>query len=149
MVGTGTGDAGRRLPVYRAMNDPAAAVIGKSIRDVIDDRTALHAVSYDTKRRAGDEVNPATIRFPNLPGSAADGQRLIEPSPAYRLKDGTLVRFWRNYGDDTHKHYIWRLYVSSVTTTEQPGPPRTHGHPLQQHAAKHRQPCRMAASSHS
>jgi hypothetical protein len=99
-------------PVYLAMNDPAAAVIGKSIRDVIDDRTALHAVSYDTKRRAGDEVNPATIRFPNLPGSAADGQRLIEPSPAYRLKDGTLVRFWRNYGDDTHKHYIWRLYVS-------------------------------------
>ena len=99
-------------PVYRAMNDPEAAVIGKSIREVIDDRTALHAISYDTKRRAGDQVNPATIRHPNLPGSAADGQRLIEPSPAYRLKDGTLVRFWRNYGDDTHKHYIWRLYVS-------------------------------------
>jgi hypothetical protein len=99
-------------PIYRALNNPEAAVIGKSIRDVIDDRTELHAISYDTKRRAGDQENPATIRHPNLPGSAADGQRLIEPSPAYRLKDGTLVRFWRNYGDDMHKHYIWRLYVS-------------------------------------
>lgn len=99
-------------PVYRAMNNPEAAVIGKSIRDVIDDRAALHAVSYDTKRRAGDQVNPATIRLPNLPGSAADGQRLIEPSPAYRLKDGTLVRFWRDYGNLKRDLYIWRLYVS-------------------------------------
>ena len=99
-------------PVYRAMNDPAAVVIGKSIRDVIDDRTALHAISYDTKRRTGDQVNPATIRLPNLPGSPADGQRLIEPSPAYRLKDGTLVRFWRNYGNATRELYVWRLYVS-------------------------------------
>jgi hypothetical protein len=99
-------------PVYPAMNDPRVAVIGKSIRDVIDDRSALHAISYDTTRRAGDQVNPATIRFPNLPGSPADGQRPIEPSPAYRLKDGTLVRFWRNYGNATRDLYIWRLYVS-------------------------------------
>ena len=105
-----TADEG--YPVYRAMNNPEAAVIGKSIRDVIDDRTALHAISYDTKRRAGNGADPATIRHPNLPGSPADGQRLIEPSPAYRLKDGTLVRFWRDYGNAKRDLYIWRLYVS-------------------------------------
>jgi len=82
------------------------------IRDVIDYRRAQHAISYDTKRLAGSDKNPATIRHPNLPGSAADGQRLIEPSPAYRLKDSTLVRFWRNYGNTKRDLFIWRLYVS-------------------------------------
>jgi hypothetical protein len=103
-------DAG--IPVYPAMNDPEVASIGKAIRDVIDDRTAQHSISYDTKRRTGDNANPLTIRHPNLPGSPADGQRLIEPSPAYRLKDGTLVRFWRNYGNASRDLFIWRLYVS-------------------------------------
>jgi hypothetical protein len=103
-------DAG--FPVYPAMNDPRVAALGKASRKIIDDRTAQHAISYDTKRRAGNDANPATIRHPNLPGSAADGQRLIEPSPAYRLKDGTLVRFWRNYGNTTRDVFIWRLYVS-------------------------------------
>lgn len=100
------------FPVYSAMNDPRSAALGKTIRDVIDDSRALHAISYDTKRRAGHEANPATLRHPILPGSPADGQRLIEPSPAYRLKDGTLVRFWRNYGNAKRDLFIWRLYVS-------------------------------------
>jgi hypothetical protein len=103
-------DAG--FPIYPAMNDPRVASLGKTIRDVIDHLSAQHAISYDTKRRAGNDANPATIRLPNLPGSPADGQRLIEPSPAYRLKDGTLVRFWRDYGNLKRDLYIWRLYVS-------------------------------------
>lgn len=103
-------DAG--FPVYPALNDPRFAALGKTIREVIDAPTALHAISYDTKRRAGHDANPATLRHPNLPGSPADGQRLIEPSPAYRLKDGTLVRFWRNYGNAKRDLFIWRLYVS-------------------------------------
>ena len=99
-------------PIYPAMSDPQVAAMGKTIRDVIDDRTAQHAVSYDNKRRDGDNLNPATVRHPNLPGSSADGQRLIEPSRPYLLKDGTLVRFWRNYGNAMRDVFIWRLYVS-------------------------------------
>ena len=69
-------------PVYRAMNNPEAAVISKSIRDVIDDRTALHAISYDNKRRAGDQVNPATIRLRISPvhlPTASDSSNLRQP----------------------------------------------------------------------
>jgi|GEM_PF-1548321 hypothetical protein len=99
-------------PVYPTMSEPRFTKIGKSIRAVIDNRTAEHAATYDTKRRNGDTANPATIRHPSLPGSPIDGQRLIEPSQSYRVKDGTLVRFWRNYGNTTRDLFIWRLYVS-------------------------------------
>jgi hypothetical protein len=100
------------FPRYPSLRDPRYAPIGRQILAVIDDRTARGALPHDSRRPRGDNANAPSLLDPGRPGSPADGQRLIEPTPSFRLKDGTLVRFWRDYGDARRKHWVWRLYVS-------------------------------------
>ncbi|MBM3843431.1 MAG: hypothetical protein FJ397_09260 [Verrucomicrobia bacterium] len=100
-------------PRYPAMRDPRHAPLTRALLARIDDPTARAALPHDSRRPRGDEANAPGLLDPGRPGSPADGQRLIEPTPSYRLRDGTLVRFWRDYGDARRQHWVWRLYVSS------------------------------------
>lgn len=100
------------FPIYPTMSNPRYATVGRSLLARIDDRTARAALPHDSRRPRGDGANAPSLLEPGRPGSPADGQRLIEPTPSYRLRDGTLVRFWRDYGDARRQHWVWRLYVS-------------------------------------
>ena len=100
------------FPSYPTMTDPRYAAVGRSLLARIDDRTARGALPHDSRRPRGEGANAPSLLDPGRPGSPADGQRLIEPTPSYRLRDGTLVRFWRDYGDARRQHWVWRLYVS-------------------------------------
>ena len=101
------------FPLYPAMSNPRHAAVGRSLLALIDARTAGGALPHDSRRPGGDPANAPSLLDPGRPGSPADGQRLIEPTPSYRLRDGTLVRFWRDYGDARRQNWVWRLYVSS------------------------------------
>jgi hypothetical protein len=100
------------FPSYPTTTDPRYATVGRALVARIDDRTAQGALPHDSRRPRGDGANAPSLLEPGRPGSPADGQRLIEPTPSFRLKDGTLVRFWRDYGDARRQHWVWRLYVS-------------------------------------
>jgi len=100
------------FPHYPTLRDPRYAGAGRQILSVIDDQTARAALPHDSRRPRGDNANAPSLLDPGRPGSPADGQRLIEPTPSYHLKDGTLVRFWRDYGNALRKHWVWRVYVS-------------------------------------